>query len=249
MQAAFDRVVRTVATRLSPLLEARGAGLKLQLAGGRSAEFGRGEPITIVVNDKRGLAALGTFDAMTVGEAYLAGSIDVLGDMAKLLSLRDGFKEGWGPRALARVIRPLLFGQVASDRAWIAEHYDTDPDFFTLFLDDRHRCYSQAVFAGDDEPLEDAMTRKLDFAVDAVGAKPGDRVLDIGGGWGAFTEYGGRRGIRVTSLTISEPSERYIQARIDGDGLPCEVRREHLFEHRPAEPYDAIVNLGVTEHL
>lgn len=46
------------------------------------------------------------------------------------------------------------------------------------------------------------MTRKLDFALDAVGARPGDHILDIGGGWGAMTEHAGRRGIIVTSLTI-----------------------------------------------
>ena len=74
-------------------------------------------------------------------------------------------------------------------------------------------------------------------------------MLDIGGGWGAFVEYGGRRGLRVTSLTISEASRAFVQDLIDTQGLPCEIRREHLFDHRPDEPYDAIVNLGVTEHL
>ena len=101
----------------------------------------------------------------------------------------------------------------------------------------------------DDEPLEDALTRKLDFAFDAVGAREGWRVLDIGGGWGAFTEYGGKRGLRVTSLTISKQSEQFITDLIARERLPCEVRREHFFEHRPEQPYDAIVNLGVTEHL
>jgi cyclopropane-fatty-acyl-phospholipid synthase len=150
---------------------------------------------------------------------------------------------------LRRHVTPLLRGQVRSDKAWIAEHYDEDPEFFELFLDRRHRSYSQAVFESEGESLEDAMTRKLDFALAAVGAQPGDRVLDIGGGWGAFVEYAGKKGIRVTSLTISRRSREYIQALIDRDGLPCEVRFEHFFEHETAEPYDAIVNLGVTEHL
>jgi cyclopropane-fatty-acyl-phospholipid synthase len=118
-----------------------------------------------------------------------------------------------------------------------------------MFLDERHRCYSQAVFASDDEPLAVAMTRKLDFALESIGAKPGDQVLDIGGGWGAFVQYAGQRGIHVTSLTISEPSRQFIQRLIDREQLPCEVRLEHFFEHRPEKPYDAIVNLGVTEHL
>jgi hypothetical protein len=74
-------------------------------------------------------------------------------------------------------------------------------------------------------------------------------VLDVGGGWGAWTEYAGERGIRVTSLTLSQASERYINALIQRKKLPCRVLREHLFAHQPAERYDAIVNLGVTEHL
>jgi cyclopropane-fatty-acyl-phospholipid synthase len=53
----------------------------------------------------------------------------------------------------------------------------------------------------------------------------------------------------VTSLTISEPSHRFIQELIDREKLLCEVRLEHFFEHTPSEPYEGIVNLGVTEHL
>jgi cyclopropane-fatty-acyl-phospholipid synthase len=64
-----------------------------------------------------------------------------------------------------------------------------------------------------------------------------------------MTEHAGRHGIRVTSLTISKPSEAYIDTLIARDRLPASVRLEHLLEHSPDEPYDAIVNLGVTEHL
>jgi cyclopropane-fatty-acyl-phospholipid synthase len=184
-----------------------------------------------------------------VGEAYLRGFLDVRGDLTRLLSLRDLFRDRHPLRWAYRFVRPLLFGQVASDHAWIAEHYDVEPDFFGLILDARHRCYSQGVFAHDGEALEDAITRKLDYAIEATGLRPGQRVLDIGGGWGAFTAHAGRRGIRVTSLTISAPSEAYIAGIVQREGLPCRVLRQHLFEHAPEERYDAIVNLGVTEHL
>ena len=148
-----------------------------------------------------------------------------------------------------RFLRPSLFGQVNSDKKWIADHYEREADFYLAFLDRRHRCYSQALFASPDEALEDAQTHKLDAAADALDLPPGARVLDVGGGWGAFTEHGGRRGLHVTSLTISKASERFIQGVIDSQALPCRVLREHLMEHEPAEPYDGIVNLGVTEHL
>ena len=71
------------------------------------------------------------------------------------------------------------------------------------------------MFACDDEPLDDAMTRKMDIALDAIGVKPGDHVLEVGGGWGAFVEYAGKRGIEVTTLTLSKESERYLTGLIE----------------------------------
>ncbi|HEX2190151.1 MAG TPA: class I SAM-dependent methyltransferase [Longimicrobiaceae bacterium] len=212
--------------------------------------FGTGDPaFALVINDRAGLAALASLDKTRMAEAYMRGSLDVEGDLTRVLAMRSMFSDRHPVRFVWRFAQPFFFGQVSRDKEWISHHYDHEEDFYLLWLDRRHRCYSQAVFAHDDEPLEVAMTRKLEFAVDAVGAKAGDRVLDIGGGWGAFTEFAGKRGIHVTSLTIARESERYLRGLIDREGLPCTVLLQHLFEHRPAEPYDAIVNLGVTEHL
>lgn len=250
MDARFNRLVHALEKRYASLFGDGGTTFALQLSGRPATVLGRGEPAaTLVVNDPNGIAALSTLDILRIGEAYLAGSLDVIGDLSRLLALRDLFTDRHPLRFLYRFVRPMMFGQVTSDRGFIAAHYDADPEFYLSFLDQRHRCYSQAVFAHEEEPLEDAMTRKLDFALEAIRAKPGDRVLDIGGGWGAFVEFAGKRGVRVTSLTISEPSRRFIQELIDREKLPCEVRLEHFFQHRPSEPYDAIVNLGVSEHL
>jgi len=217
---------------------------------GRGHRLGPGDPrFTLVVNTPRGVSALASLDALAIATAYLEGDVDVDGDFLAAINVRNLFSDRHPLQYAWRFVQPLLWGQVKSDKKWIAQHYDYDQDFYLLFLDRRHRCYSQGIFARDDEPLEDAMTRKLDFALDAVGAKPGDRVLDIGGGWGAMTEHGGKRGVRITSLTISRQSEAFLKALIERERLPCEVRREHLFEHQPAERYDAIVNLGVTGHL
>jgi cyclopropane-fatty-acyl-phospholipid synthase len=224
--------------------------IALQTADGPLRIFGDGDPeATVVVRGREGMAALASMNLTAIGEAYLAGHLGVEGDLTAVLALRDSFTDRHPVRWAMRFLLPLLRGQIAADRAAIPEHYDRDPDFFLAFLDSRHRAYSQGVFAHPDEPLEDAIGRKLDYALEAVGAREGDRVLDIGGGWGAMTEHAGRRGVRVTSLTISEPSRRYIAGLVREQRLPCEVRMEHFFEHRPEAPYDAIVNLGVTEHL
>src|SRR5258705_435203 len=78
-------------------------------------------------------------------------------------------------------LQPLIFGQVARDKKWIAEHYDYDQKFYLLFLDRQARCYSQGIFASDDESIEVAIQRKLDFALRSLRVQPGARVLDIGG--------------------------------------------------------------------
>ena len=231
------------------MAEAAAASFSVVLHNQMTRTFGEGREVArIVAKNARGTRALATFDGNIMAEAYLAGDIDVEGDLEQLLSMRRQFQQRRGVATFWRFLRPLFFGQPASDKVWIAEHYDVEADFFRLFLDKRHRCYSQGMFASDDEPIEDAMTRKLDFAIEFAGIKPGHRVLDIGGGWGSFLEYAGRKGIHVTSLTISKESERFMNELVAGRNLPVKVLREHLYEHR-ADPYDAIVNMGVTEHL
>ncbi|HEX8212209.1 MAG TPA: class I SAM-dependent methyltransferase [Longimicrobium sp.] len=222
----------------------------IRMMDGSLRSFGNGAPVfTLVIRDKRAAAALASMDKLAVADAYVDGSLDVEGDFERAFEIRASLSDRHPLRYAWRFLRPLMFGRTKADAAFIAEHYDTDSEFFLSFLDTRHRCYSQGVFEHDDEPLEDAITRKIEFALESVGARPGDRVLDIGGGWGAMTEHAGRLGIHVTSLTISRVSEEFIRALIDREGLPCRVVREHLMEHTPDEPYDAIVNLGVTEHL
>jgi len=222
----------------------------LRMKGGLLHTFGDDQPVfTIVLNNEQAISILSTLDQNTIVEAYLNGAIDIDGDIMGALALRELFNDNKGTQFIWRFIRPVLFGQVKSDKKWISNHYDTDAAFFLLFLDKRHRAYSQAVFLNDEETLEDAQTRKLDFALQAVKAKPGDRILDIGSGWGAVVEYAGKKGIHVTSLTISQESQQYVQRLIDDENLPCTVLLQHFLEHNPNHKYDAIINCGVTEHL
>jgi len=217
---------------------------------GEERVFGDGAPVAlVVVRDARGLAALATRDEVAVGEAYLDGSLEVEGEFRAVLALRSSFQDRHPLARLYKFARPLLRGQVAADRSNVTQHYERDHDFWLSFLDRRHRCYSHGLFDHPDETLEDAMTRKLELALAAINAQPGDHILDIGGGWGAMTEFAGQRGVRVTSLTIAEASRDFLQDMIAREQLPCEVLLEHFYRHRPAEPYDGIVNLGVTEHL
>jgi cyclopropane-fatty-acyl-phospholipid synthase len=221
------------------------------MPSGSVVQFGSG-PATFRVHasTQRGLAAMESLDELRIARAYLSGDLNLEGDIKAVLSLRSAlidrhpFLRFWSQR-----VHPFLRGQADCDRNWIRDHYDEDPEFYQLFLDRKFRCYSQGQFADPGEPLESAIERKLNTAVESTALHPGSRVLDVGAGWGAFVEFAGRRGIHVTSLTISCVSERFVSNLIARQGLPCRVLCEHLMEHRSTEPYDAIVNCGVTEHL
>jgi cyclopropane-fatty-acyl-phospholipid synthase len=144
-----------------------------------------------------------------------------------------------------------IMNTAAFRKKWIAHHYDEPHELFASFLDAEHQCYSHGFFADEDEPLEQAMSRKLHYALDSTRLEPDMHVLDIGGGWGSFLRYAGRRGIRVTSLTISKRQYDWMKKLIVQDALPCRVLLQDVYTYRVSESerFDAIVNLGVTEHL
>ncbi len=179
---------------------------ELQLIGNGPVKF------RLCVNTSRGMSALVSLDEKQIGEAYLDGDIDVQGDLVAALELRTRLTDCHPLAYLWSTYgQRLLFGQVSQDKRWIHEHYDIESDFYLTFLDSQHRCYSHGYFEDEAEPLERGIRRKLDTAIEACGIRPGWRVLDIGAGWGAFTEHAGRRGVSVTSLTISAESESYVK--------------------------------------
>jgi cyclopropane-fatty-acyl-phospholipid synthase len=204
---------------------------------------------TLVITDERGERALCSLDQLQVALAYLRGHIDVDGDLMAVLAMRGFFPDLHPVKFLARWAPALLRGRREHDRRSISKHYDEDSEFFLTFLDHRHRCYTEGVFAHDDEQLEDAMTRKMGLTMQTLGLRPGDRVLEVGGGWGAFAEYAARRGVDVTTLTLAAESERYLTDFFARENLPVRVVRQHVFNYTSPTRYDAIVNMGVTEHL
>lgn len=124
--------------------------------------------------------------------------------------------------------------------------YDGGKEFFRLWLDER-MSYTCAMFEGD-EPLEAAQRRKLAWIADAAGVRPGHAVLDIGCGWGACLEFLQReRGIaRGQGITLSPAQIAEVEARrLPGVTAAC----ISYADYRPEEPFDALVSIGMLEHV
>jgi cyclopropane-fatty-acyl-phospholipid synthase len=245
-----DTVPAALETALARSLPA-GSAFEMQMPGQPLWRIGEGSvKFRIIANTARAASAIRSLDEIRIAESYLSGELNIDGDLLAAFDLRHSLTDRHMLAYLWSTYgQRIAFGQTASDKKWVSQHYDTDADLHLFFLDKQSRCYSHGYFEREDEPLESAIQRKLATAFSSARMEPEMRVLDVGGGWGSFTEFAGSRGARVTSLTISKESEAYCNDLIRRENLPCEVVREHLLEYKTGERFDAIVNLGVTEHL
>ena len=242
----YDKIIKVIQRHVENSVQ---TPFTVKTWNGQNYLFGKGESeFTVSINDRSGLSALSQLDELKICEAYMAESLDFDGDMIQVLKLRDSLNDSHPINYLWRRLIPFLIGDVATNRQAIATHYEFDSDFYLTFMDNS-RCYSHALFESDDEPLETAQRRKLEFAINSCRLKSGDRVLDVGGGWGTFTEHAGLQGIHVTSLTLAKKSEEYLTDLIQRKNLPCSVFFKDFLAYTSDNPYDAIVILGVIEHL
>ena len=153
--------------RIERVLDSLAADLPAENAfeveiGGERRRIGTGPvKFRLTVNNAQGVSALGSLDEKRIGEAYLDGDISLEGDLVAALDLRTSLTDAHPLAYLWSTYgQRLLFGQVNRDRQWIHEHYDAESDFYLLFLDPEHRCYSHGYFESDDEPLARAGHRR-----------------------------------------------------------------------------------------
>jgi cyclopropane-fatty-acyl-phospholipid synthase len=212
--------------------------------------FGPGAPsFNITLKNSRALRAIASLDEGRFGDAYVAGNIDLEGNMLHPFELRGSMADRHPLTAAWRFLQPLLFGQVRTNKSAITAHYDIDPEFFLSFLDPKTPCYTQGVYESAEETLDVATTRKFDYCFEKLGLKPGDHILEIGPGWGAWFEYASRRGVKCTGISISQASIDYLTRRAKELGFEWELIFADLLEYRTERKYDAIVIMGVIEHL
>lgn len=240
-----DDALRIIAAQL----HAADANLTIVVPGIDTIRLGtQPERARVVFRTPAALEPLRRRDHLALAEAHLAGDIDIEGELLEVMKMTGYLVLDAGPLEKLRLwLRLALRDRLAYDRESIAFHYDRPPEFFLPWLD-RWRCYSHGLYATPDEPIDDAIARKMDAAIDALGLRPGMDVLDMGAGWGCFVEYAGLKGIRIHAITISETQRRFVQALIDEKKLPCTVELVNFKTYRPRLAFAGAVFMGTFEH-
>ncbi|HET6760666.1 MAG TPA: cyclopropane-fatty-acyl-phospholipid synthase family protein [Gemmatimonadaceae bacterium] len=234
-------------------------------------------PFTLVLNRPAGLRRmLLPPNELSIVESYIAGDVDIDGSMeaASMLSWAIGDRLR-SPLAVARLIRLLLKlpGQAEDDLATIRfpeqarklgprhapvrdaaaihYHYDVGNDFYKLWLDQR-MVYSCAYFHSAEDSLDAAQEAKLDLVCRKLRLKPGERLLDIGCGWGGLILYAAEHyGVDATGITLSENQAALTKERIEQAGLSdrCRVAIRDYRTLNAGDGYDKISSIGMVEHV
>ncbi|MET0207054.1 MAG: cyclopropane-fatty-acyl-phospholipid synthase family protein [Thermoleophilaceae bacterium] len=136
------------------------------------------------------------------------------------------------------------------DARAVRHHYDLSNDYFALFLDES-MTYSCALFSRGATTLEEAQQAKLALVCDKLALEPGQRVLDIGCGWGSFPIHAAlNRGVEVTGITLSEPQAELARRRAAEAGVADRVDiRVADYRDLDGEPFDAVASIGMVEHV
>ena len=238
----------------------RSGNLTLITAQGETFKFGDGSGPPVAVRFKSAAAQLGVLldPDLKTGEAYMNGDLVLEeGSIADLLSLAfaqdhpasNGYwaRLPWLARYVAR--RVQQFNPRRRSQRNVAHHYDLDGNLYATFLD-ADRQYSCAYFESPDLGLDAAQLAKKRHLAAKLLLEPGQRVLDIGSGWGGLGCYlAGAGGVAVDGVTLSREQLQYAQVRATGEGLSDDVKF-HLRDYRDiAGSYDRIVSVGMFEHV
>lgn len=217
-------------------------------------------------------------DPVMLADAYFRGALDFEGDIYDALALkshRAGLKLSWRdklallrdaaclPTRITHDLKPTdtVTSRIArhfsrrhskeSDHAAITFHYDVSNEYYRLWLD-KERVYSCAYFTNAEESLEQAQHNKLEHICRKLRLRPGERLLDIGSGWGALVCWAAKHhGVLAHGITLSAKQLEFAQQRIIAEGLQDRVTVE-LRDYRDltgAGHYDKVSSIGMFEHV
>jgi cyclopropane-fatty-acyl-phospholipid synthase len=213
--------------------------------------------VTVKLHDKRAAFDLFRNPRLRFGELYIDGRLTIEdGTMLDLLELivgakpwEEGRRKALGKGKGSWIKHLFRSNPVAKSRSNVAHHYDIGNDLYALFLDDDLQ-YSCAYFTDPKNSLEQAQADKKAHIAAKLDLKPGQRVLDIGCGWGGMALYMHKvAGVDVLGITLSEEQIKVARQRAKDAGVEDHVKFE-LIDYRLLEGrFDRIVSVGMFEHV
>ncbi len=221
--------------------------VQLKLWNGREVALGADPQVRLEIKSIGALRYLLHPSMASLGQAYIDGEVDVEGNIDDVitvtaqLSMHAGKPDRHGPRMIQHT------RQIDADA--IAYHYDVSNDFYRLWLDEE-MLYSCAYFREPEDNLEQAQLQKLDHILNKLRLQPGQRLLDIGCGWGALVRRAAEKyGAHAVGITLSRNQYELARQRVMHAGLEDRVEIR-LQDYRDVTgTFDRIVSVGMFEHV
>lgn len=206
--------------------------------------------VEVVVRDAAALPVLLAPSLDGLGEAYVEGWVDVRGSIHDILGLAHQMSElgDLASGTFRRLVQTFTHSR-QTDKQAIQYHYDVSNAFYQAWLDPA-MVYSCAYFETGNETLAEAQNKKIDHILAKVRLQPGQRLLDIGCGWGALVMRAAQRfGARCVGITLSQNQFDLASERIRAAGLQDRIDLR-LQDYRDVQgDFDAITSVGMFEHV
>jgi cyclopropane-fatty-acyl-phospholipid synthase len=225
--------------------------LRVRLWNGRTFDLSPRPLVTITLPKASAARYFLSPDFNSLGEAVVEGHVLVEGPVSEIITVGETLARHGASRPVPKFWRPRRSRSRRVDEAAISYHYDVSNDFYGLWLD-RNMVYSCAYFRTGSEDIHRAQEQKLDHICRKLRLRPGEKLLDIGCGWGALVRWAAKHyGVDATGITLSRNQYDLAAEQIRADGLEgrCRVLLQHYRDLPGESAYDKIASVGMFEHV